>query len=152
MLIFSNNEDIAEVSDFEIDEFERNIGVSLPGQYRQFLLEVRGGFPSRDWAPFDEGGDYISHFYGLKSDVAWKMLDYGIREFGSPSETGYLPVAICNGGNYFLLRIRDPEVGSVFFWDHDEEDFEPPSFESLYRVGSTFDEFTASLELPPDNG
>jgi SMI1-KNR4 cell-wall len=152
MLAFSNNDDIAEVTDSDIDVFESKFGISLPEDYRAFLRDVRGGYPSRDWAPFEGDGDYISHIFGLKSAVTWKAIDYGIDAFGAPSATGFLPVAICNGGNYFLLKINEPNRGAVFFWDHDEEDFEPPTFEFLTRVVSSFDKFMAKLEPPPNNG
>jgi hypothetical protein len=152
MLVFSNNVALEEVTDSDINDYESKLGIKLPEEYRVFLRDVRGGFPSRDWVPFEGDGDSISHIFGLKSAVRWKSIDYGIDAFGAPSATGYVPVAICNGGNYFLLKIKAPDQGAVFFWDHDKEGFEPPTFEFLTRVAARFDQFIAKLEPPPNNG
>ena len=152
MLVFDQNDDIAEVSGFEIDAFERNQGISIPTDYRSFLQVVKGGTPSNNWVPLQGDGDYISLFFGLRAEVSWKALDYGIEHLGAPGETGYLPIAVSSGGNYFLLKVQDPDLGAVFFWDHEAEDSQPPTFTRLTRVASTFDRFTAKLQSPPNTG
>jgi hypothetical protein len=59
-------------------------------------------------------------------------------------------VAISNGGNYFLLRLIEPNRGAIYFWDHELEDPSPPTFEEIIRVSSSFDGWLESLEVPDE--
>jgi len=44
----------------------------------------------------------------------WKRLNHAIEWFGHDLSI-FLPVAVSNGGNYFLLRLAEPGRGAVCF-------------------------------------
>jgi hypothetical protein len=146
---FTDNEDCSVASEAALAGFEHERNVVLPPDYRKFLLSSRGGCPERRWSSFGErDGDFVAHVYGLHQGAEWKRLSYAIKEFGHDLST-YLPVAISNGGNYFLLRLKEPNYGAVCFWDHELEGCAPPTFESLIHVSDSFSLWLDSLQEDP---
>ena len=145
---FSKNEDCGSATDAAITTFERERGISFPSEYRKFLSSSPGGSPTPDWSSFGRDGDFVAYVYGIHEGVEWKRLSYAIEQFGHDL-TAFLPVAVSNGGNYFLLRLVEPDRGAVFFWDHELEDFRPPGFESLIRISDSFSSWLDSLRENP---
>jgi hypothetical protein len=145
---FTMNEDCAVASNTAIATFEGERVISLPPDYRKFLSCSRGGSPTPHWSSFGSDGDFVAYVYGIHEGMEWKRLSYAIKEFGHDLSV-FLPVAISNGGNYFLLRLAEPDRGAVFFWDHELENFRPPSFESLIRVSDSFSSWLDSLRENP---
>ena len=134
---FDRNEDCAAASTEAIAAFERERGVILPPDYRAFLSNSPGGSPTPDWSSFGRDGDFVAYVYGIHQGATWKQLTYAIEEFRHDLSQ-FLPVAVSNGGNYFLLRLAEPDRGAVYFWDHELEGFDPPTFDSLIRVSDSF--------------
>ena len=145
---FTENEDCTTASEAAIAAFEHERNLVLPDAYRKFLLGSRGGRPQRRWSSFGRDGDFVAHIYGMHQGAEWKRLSYAIKEFGHDLST-FLPVAISNGGNYFLLRLKKPKRGAVYFWDHELEGFEPPTFGSLIHVSDSFESWLDSLQEDP---
>lgn len=144
----SNNEDCVAPEETDIAAFEREYQLALPSDYRAFLLNFPGGSPGGgDWSSFGTSGDAVSYIYGIHRGAEWKRLSYAIAEFGHDL-TAFLPVAVSAGGNYFLLRLGEPDRGAVYFWDHDLEYFCPPTFDSLIRVSDSFPLWLDGLREP----
>jgi hypothetical protein len=148
-MAFTRDEDCIPATEAIIAAFEVEHGIALPPDYRTFLASSGGGYPTRDWSPFESTGDFVAHIYGLHQGKEWKRLDYAVREFGHDLSQ-FFPVAVCNGGNYILLRLAEPDRGAVFFWNHELEESTPPTFEEIIRVSSSFSEWLDSLEEPKD--
>jgi hypothetical protein len=147
-IAFATNEDCATASEDAIAKFEREHGVILPADYREFLLSSRGGSPTPRWSSFGRDGDFVAYVYGIHQGLEWKRLSYAIEQFGHDLSI-FLPVAVSNGGNYFLVRLPEPDKGAVYFWDHELEGFRPPTFESLIRVSDSFSSWLDSLQEDP---
>ena len=146
---FTDNEDCSIAADSAITAFEQERHLDLPRDYRKFLLSSPGGCPERRWSSFGgRDGDFVAHVYGLHQGAEWKRLNYAIKQFGHDLSM-FLPVAISSGGNYFLLRLTKPNRGAVYFWDHELEGFEPPTFESLIHVSDSFESWLDSLQEDP---
>lgn len=148
-VVFENNEDCAVASEQAVCQFERQYRINLPADYRHFLLSSGGGSPVKCWSSFDQDGDYVAHVYGIHEGAEWKRLTNIVEEFQHDVST-FLPVAVSGGGNYFLLRLQEPDLGAIYFWDHELESFPPPSFESLSRVSDSFLAWLESLQRDPD--
>jgi hypothetical protein len=147
-IAFTRNEDCAAASEESIAAFECERGLSLPPDYRAFLLSSPGGSPVADWSDFGQDGDVVGFIYGIHKGAEWKRLSHAIAEFRHDL-SAFLPVAVSAGGNYFLLRLNEPDRGAIYFWDHELEDFRPPTFDSLIRVSDSFRSWLESLkELP----
>jgi hypothetical protein len=71
-------------------------------------------------------------------------LSYAVEQFGHDLSQ-FLPIAISNGGNYFLLRLAEPDRGAVYFWDHEREGSDPPTFDSLIRIADSFSSWLDGL-------
>jgi hypothetical protein len=146
---FTDNADCSVAKEGVIAAFERERGLALPPDYREFLLHSPGGSPQPRWSSFgSRDGDFVAYIYGLHEGAVWKRLGYAIEQFRHDLSM-FLPVAISNGGNYFLLRMTKPNRGAVYFWDHELEGFDPPTFESLIRVSDSFVTWLNSLEEDP---
>jgi cell wall assembly regulator SMI1 len=109
-----------------IDDLEQRIGRPLPSSYRDFLVRQDGGWLAAN----DEA---IKVVFGL-GDVPvelsmWHKLDV----FHDRLPVWLLPVAQDAYGNLFAISLRDEDLGSVWFWDHEEEadEGEPPSEDNI---------------------
>ena len=100
------------------------------------------------WSSFGSDGDWVAYIYGLHDGAEWKRLSHAVEWFGDRSFT-FLPIAISNGGNYFLLRLVQPGRGTVYFWDHELEGSRPPTFQSVIRVSDSFGSWLDSLQGDP---
>ena len=141
---FDRNEDCAAASAEAIAAFERERGVILPPDYRRFLSNSPGGSTTPNLSSFGRGGDFVSYVYGIHQGAEWKRLNYAVEQSGHDLSE-FLPVAVSNGGNYFLLRLTEPDPGAVYFWDHELEGFDPPTFDSVIRVSNSFSSWLDSL-------
>jgi hypothetical protein len=145
---FDRNEDCSAAPAEAIAAFERERGVILPPDYRKFLSNSPGGCPNPDWSSFGKDGDVVMYVYGIHQGAQWKRLSYAVEQFGHDL-VQFLPVAISNGGNYFLLRLAEPDRGAMYFYDHELEGFDPLTFESLIRVSDSFSAWLDRLrEIP----
>ena len=145
---FDTNEDCAAASAEAIAAFEREHGVVLPVDYRGFVASSPGGSPRPYWCSFGRGGDFVAYVYGIHQGAQWKRLSYAVEQFRHDLSR-FLPVAISNGGNYFLLRLAKPDRGAVYFYDHELEGFDPPTFDSLIRISDSFSSWLNSLRHVP---
>ncbi len=145
---FDGGEETPLPSRDELAQFEVAHGLELPGDYRDFILKVNGGMPFPNLCLWPENGDFVAVVYGLNYTDEWMTLGRAISEFDSVS-SGYLPVAVSNGGNYFLLRLSHSESGGIHFWDHELEDVDPITFNHLIQVAPSFSDFINDLVDTP---
>ncbi len=140
------NKKFGKATEAGIDSFQEKFNIRMPRDYKQFLLNINGGAPDKYWVPFEDDGDYISHFYGIHDGDNWLKLEHAVKDFAEAEPIRFIPVAISNGGNYFIMRINGENRGKIYFWDHDEEDFEPPTFDFLIEISDTFNLFLDLIE------
>lgn len=136
-----------------LSEFESEIGIVLPKDYRQFLLQNNGGKPVPDffWIDRHKDGSRVCQFYGLHSESRVFSLRTCTREnrFGIPSSM--LPIGDDGMGNYLCLGISADNLGWVFFLDHDLHPYDnPESMIGIRKLANSFTGFLNNLEKSPE--
>jgi hypothetical protein len=154
--ITNSYEPIAEA---DILKLESDFGISLPADYRNFLLKYNGGsvepyyvFPLHN-NPRDNKA-ILTRFYGMaaSSAVAYQDLRGQLIEAGEQYPAEILPIAYDPGGNQLGMVVKGTEIGKIYFWDLDEEsiDGELPTYENLYFVANSFTELIENLRFWSD--
>jgi cell wall assembly regulator SMI1 len=138
----------------ELERAEKTLGVSLPEDYKRFLLAHNGGRPRPDafritWKgqPFAPGWrvSAVGDFHAIYEGDAVNLL-VDARKFKDRIPKEMLPVATDPGSNLVLLGLAGANRGKVFFWIHElEEEFDERSFDNLGLLANSFDEFLDSL-------
>jgi hypothetical protein len=112
----------APATETEITEFEALLGHALPKDFREFLSISGGGFmelqPSFYW-PDGNWAGRVHTIGGLRNDDP----DYSLKaQWSEPAwklPAGFLWILRDTGGNPIVLALSGPEVGQVFFVDHE---------------------------------
>ena len=125
-----------------LESFEHNRNITLPKDYRKFLLEYNGGYPNPGiYKILDELGEGILNiFYGIGS--MYDNLEKKFDIFDEILEIGFIPIADDPSGNQICIGISKEYFGQIFHWAHDEEDHE---MENMYLLSRSFNEFLDSL-------
>jgi cell wall assembly regulator SMI1 len=125
-----------------VERLEQHIGRRLPDDYRNFLLRQDGG-----WMHMNDGA--VKEVYGVRDDAPkngslWRALD----TFHGRVPSWLLPIARDEYGNLYTLSLREPDFGSIWFWDHEEEadEGDPPSEENIELKAGSWNEFFAGLQ------
>ncbi len=142
-----------KISIEELANCEKVIG-PLPADYRNFLLLHNGGKVAKNYyeVPGGKNTFEVRQFFGIlgpnvESDLLHKREFYIKRTPGA-----IVPIAYAEGGNLVCLSTRPDSFGQVFFWDHELEasDGEEATWENLFKVADSFDEFFQNLHTPPE--
>lgn len=137
------------LSNSEIVEFEDEMGIVLPTQYRQFLLKFNGGHPTPCEFGFRRGAygrSMVSEFWAIHegpSSLKWQFDAFKTREKRIADDL--MSIACDPSGNQICLGINGNRNGQVFFWDHEEENDEDEPEHNVYLIAPSFDEFLNGL-------
>lgn len=144
-----------KITQKDIAALEQRLGISLPVDYRQFLLSINGGqpepnaFPIRD-NPRDTHG-LLERLFSLdEQDTNYDILD-NAEVFHDRVPADLLPIAFDPGGNLICLAVRGENRGKIYFWDHSDEcpPGRTPDYHNVYFVANDFNELIENLsELP----
>jgi SMI1 / KNR4 family (SUKH-1) len=130
------------VNESQIAAFEESGKLSLPLDYREFVLENNGARPEMNVFAVGEGNNSgVSEFIALDEIMACKKH---IDNVGC----SFVPVAWAECGNYACIDLD--AGGEVFFWDHEEPSSDlrlAPSFTDFLRMLEPFD--VGQIELKP---
>ena len=98
-------------SDKEVVKLENQLQVTLPAEYRSFLLKYNGGVPNNLEFTAEKYGDSIlREFLGLGvGDI--HDIYYGLATFKGRVPTEFLVIGRDLAGNMILLGIKDKYVG-----------------------------------------
>jgi hypothetical protein len=134
----------------EIDSFEQRMSIKLPLEYRNWLLKYNGGSPRprvfRAGSGPEQWTSCVAWFYaiyeGRLSNLEREITTFKIKETRIPKDL--IPIADDPGGNQICLGYEGPNLGKVFFWDHEREC--DGSYDNCYLIANSFNEFIASLK------
>jgi len=131
-----------------IANLENELGISLPNQYRRFLLEHNGGRPSADCFDFKGGttGSCVDWFLGIHNKPHNNLLRY-LETYKDRIPQNFFPIAHDPGGNLIAISVAGFDRGRVYFWDHEQEkeEGETPDYSNVVPIADSFDEFIGKL-------
>lgn len=131
-----------------VADFEHRHSLTLPSDYRSFLLSHHGGVPEPSfyWVVRGEWGSGIESLYGFGVD-GFTLDEYHMyrAECGVPDEL----LVIGDDGccNHICVGIHGPGRGKVFYVDHEYPNEAP---EKIRLLANSFAEFVGTLEEYPD--
>jgi len=138
----------AMVSELEIRRAEKRIGVIFPPEYREFLLKYNGGRPVAKYFQIPESEfrnvGKVLDFFGLDDPVESCNIDWNCEVYKKRIPSGFLPIACEDGGNIVCIRSAPPDLGAIYYWNHDFEGASL-SYKSLYKISSSLNEFLTNL-------
>lgn len=132
----------------ELSKLEREFGITLPGDYREFLLEVGGVFfRGTNVVPLEVRKDFgnVEHVTTLfGSDREQDSLQENIETYVGRIPKNLIPIGDDPYGNLHCVGVGGKENGKIYFWNHegpgDEDD---PR--GITLVAASFEDFIARL-------
>jgi hypothetical protein len=138
----------------DIRRIESLIGMRLPVDYVTFMLKYNGGYPIPSAFPIEgfvnNPFGVIQVFFGIDRPIESSNLDWNFETFNGRIPANLFPIACDDGGDLICLSLFGEDAGAVLFWDCYAESSEP-SYENVYRIASSFQEFVDGIiELPEE--
>lgn len=131
----------------ELLAVEERIGFSLPSEYKDFLLKFNGGRPALDGVRHDgEHFDFVGYFYAIRGDMYHDDLVRQLGEHKDMIPKGYLPFGESPGGDVFCISMKEPAIGAVYHWDHEEANYEGEPWEyNMTKLSPSLAQFFKGL-------
>ncbi len=131
----------------ELEIVESRLGHSLPSEYRDFLKTVNGGIPIPDTVKYEgEYFDYVGALFAVRNNMYSNDLFRNIEEYDEYILKHYLPIGNSPGGDIYCLSLRPEEFGAVYYWDHEEANYEgEPWEENMIKLSPSFNQFISNL-------
>jgi hypothetical protein len=124
-----------------IRRLESELGMSLPDEYKTFLLRHNGGRPIPNAFPIEGLANnpfgVIQVFFGVDDPIESCNVDWNYDVHKGRVPSNLLPIATDDGGDLVCLSIFGDDSGAVLFWDRHSEPAEP-SYENVYRIAASF--------------
>jgi len=132
----------------DLVHLERRLGARLPDDYSSFLLRHNGGRADASAFDFvDSTGEKTSSrvdwFFGIADDDSYG-LSANADDYNDRVPQGFCPIGSDPFGNVIVLCVSSNDFGSVWFWDHENEQ-EEPDLSNMSRVAGSFTEFLTAL-------
>lgn len=152
-----NSNKFGQLTENVVIDFEHFFEISLPKEYRNFLLENNGGEPVPGfeffWIKKGKDGSSVHQYFGLHNGPIHLQLNTYMDQsiFGFPRSL--LPVADDGMGNFICVGIQENNYGKVYFLDHDLFPFQSnENAPGITQLSSSFSSFINALkEDPIDN-
>ena len=133
-------------SEEQIQRFEKDTRISVPPQYRTFLMTIsNGGRPAEDFVYLineKEGESDIHGIYGVDHPEDCYNLASNIEAFPEDYNESHFGFGYDSLGNALLLIGEAKGDWSVHFRDHE---LRKDGTRSMFRMADSFDQFIDSL-------
>jgi len=134
---------ISTLDDERLVTLENMLGVTLPQDYRDYLLEYNGrGFEKNTFELFEGEYSIVHHVYRISNDNDYfDLINSYKRGKNIDHEKGrkFLIIADDNVGNYIVLSLAADSFGEIYFYDNDTISTK------CTKLAQSFSEFCSSL-------
>lgn len=142
-----------QLTESELEQFEKTHGREIPIAYRKFLLKYNGGQPNLSGFRMNSGVEQdqtgsVKRFLGINMPERTLDVGYALETFRDRIPSYLFPVARDPGGNLIGIVVEGEAEGQVLFWDHEREadEGEAPTDNNLYFIADTFEKFLDDLD------
>ena len=127
-----------------LTELEQNLSVTLPEDYKRFLLAFNGGYPEHEAFNYDGNKSFaIQRFYPLTDDDVIRV-DL-LRDAYGDSVADLLQIGISSFGDPLCLAVGAIHHGSVWWYNHEYDPDDDPH-NGLTELAPTFEDFLMGLK------
>lgn len=144
-----------KLTEQDIAKFEQRLGVSLPLEYRDFLLLNNGGylrpegiFKIYSLLKIHINTSVMTSFLSIKSGDE-NSFDTYLMILSGRVPPAYFPIGHDGFGNVICIEHKGHNKGKLFWWNHEEEEMNPKkkaTYRNIYFLANSFNEFISSLE------
>jgi hypothetical protein len=150
----------------QLEAFETEIGIRLPEDYRQFLVNTNGGYVP-GWCEF-EGATHkgeswsavVHHVGGFREELHFSLRFARSCCLSSESQFPRALLWIMDdpGGNGICIGLTGKYRGRVYLWIHDEQpdpeewDGEVETARNVIPLANSFTDFVAGIGPMDHNG
>ncbi|WP_166648052.1 SMI1/KNR4 family protein [Hymenobacter sp. UV11] len=108
----------ALINSSQVIAVENNLGITLPVDYKHFLIETNGGEPLYHLVKTISGGEEaVGWFLGIHGASGSLLSIY--QQYSRHLPKGALPIAVDPFGNLFCIATDKFNYGKIFFWQHE---------------------------------
>jgi hypothetical protein len=154
MVLFSQTE--VQLNKFQIEKIEQFVKLNFPIEYKEHLLKYNGGRCIPNVFNFIEKGcktnSCIDWFLAIYDGEIDNLKNY-IKIYKLESKRlpyHILPIAHDPLGNLICISCCGLDMGSIYFWDHENEvNYDIASdddYSNLYLIARNFNEFIENLQ------
>jgi hypothetical protein len=129
----------------DIAQFETHNNISLPQDYKDFLLRHNGGRPKPNIVPSIKSD--VQWIYGMVDEPYYASISQHIDMFHKRIPSWYFPIANDSGGNLYLMSLYQENHGLIAFWNHEGETGGDADqyFDNMTIVANSFSDFLNEL-------
>lgn len=144
------------ITENELSAVESELGISLPIDYRNFILVHNGGRPvpcvfDIEWPENHQLAEIwktseVSRFLSIYSEEKANFVKYNKVNFIGRIPKSTIAIAYDPGGNLILLGVVGEYIGKVLFWvkDYEVEEGDIQNFGNVGIIANNFDGFLNS--------
>lgn len=104
----------------KILQFEKEYGISLPGQYKNFLLKYNGGYTPKTKFSVEDDSSSMEGFYGIGEVDMSLDKSYKSKYITAWIKRGLLPITMDYFGNNIVIGVKKKNEGIIYFCDHEK--------------------------------
>lgn len=152
MAIIVEPNKLGKANEEDFVSFEKLIGIKLPKDFKDFILETNGGIPTPDCFSVYDGEETWEtniYFFGLYKELyELYSLPYNYNEYRGMILNNLIPIGNDYSGNLICIDINKNNFGKIYFSHHDYFSYndEKPTNFGTYFIANSFAEFFSSLK------
>ena len=152
-----------QLTESDVSNFEVCCGLTLPKDFKSFLLQFNGGRPTPDTIRIGQelgnmdagaaadlpGKTNVDTIFGLRDPMVSCNLDWNFATFKERLRNlpnVLLPIACDSGGSIFCLTLSEESKGRIVYCDLECVFAKYGTVPGLYEVAASFEEFLSSLK------
>ena len=148
-----------KINDTLIKSFEEKFDITLPKDYKSFMLENNGGESDKDWI-FDfydnviqkNNSSVIRSFFRIyenkNEEIVYDDLEKICKIMWNECTISpkTLPIADDPGGNVICISLNEEDYGTVYFANHEYEDSDT-GYLFMSKIALSFTEFINKIYI-----